>query len=266
MPCAHHHTAFSTGARMLNRNTTMSPRDSASMALAGGQILRRSSTMGGSPKAQANAGRLIRILAIDDHALVRAGLRQYLAEFGDMAITGEADSADDAIVKIRTDAYDIALLDMSMTDRTGVALLNHIRLERPALPILVLSMDPVSRYAVPLLRCGANGYLQKEALPTELIDAVRRICSGRRHISGELAELLADHVSGSGSCSLHDRLSDRETVVFMKLARGEPVTAIAAALQISGKTVSTYRGRVLEKLKLSSNAGLTHYAITNGLT
>ena len=208
---------------------------------------------------------MIRLLVVDDHAVVRAGLKQFLGDFDDIEITGEAESAAEAVSLMRNGVYDIVLLDISMPDRNGVDLLKQMRRERPDLPVLVLSMHPANRYAVQLLRYGASGYLQKETMPTELVDAIRKIRLGRRYITPELAELLAGELEGGTDRPLHEQLSEREHQVFMSLARGEPVGAIALALSLSVKTVSTYRARVLEKMKIASNADLTYYAIKNGL-
>lgn len=208
---------------------------------------------------------MIRVLVVDDHAVVRAGLRQFLNEFDDIEITGEADSACTAINRVRSSDYDIVLLDISMPDRSGVDVLKQIKREKPELPVLVLSMHPENRYAVQLLRYGASGYLQKEALAAELASAIRKVRQGRRYITPELAELLAGELEGGDDRPLHEHLSEREHQVFMSLARGEPVGAIATALSLSVKTVSTYRARVLEKMKVASNADLTYYAIKNGL-
>ena len=208
---------------------------------------------------------MIRLLIVDDHAVVRAGLKQFLGDFDDIEITGEAESAAEAVSLMRNGVYDIVLLDISMPDRNGVDLLKQIRREKPDLPVLVLSMHPANRYAVQLLRYGASGYLQKETMPTELVEAIRKIRLGRRYITPELAELLAGELEGGTDRPLHEQLSEREHQVFMSLARGEPVGAIALALSLSVKTVSTYRARVLEKMKIASNADLTYYAIKNGL-
>ncbi len=207
---------------------------------------------------------MIRLLVIDDHAVVRAGLRHFLADHDDIEID-EADCASAAIVKIRNEEFDVVLLDISMPDKSGVDVLKQIKRDRPALPVLVLSMHPESRYAVQLLRHGASGYLQKEALPSELVSAIRIVRQGRRYISPTLAELLASELNRTDDRPLHDQLSERERQVFMSLAQGEAVGSIANALSLSVKTVSTYRTRVLEKMKATSNADLTYYAIKNGL-
>ncbi|MGH8595670.1 MAG: response regulator [Gammaproteobacteria bacterium] len=208
---------------------------------------------------------MIRLLVVDDHAVVRAGLRHFLSDHPDIEVTDEADSASAAISKIRMAEFDVVILDISMADKSGVDVLKQIKRDRPTLPVLVLSMHPESRYAVQLLRYGASGYLQKEAMPTELVSAIRLVRQGRRYISPALAELLASELNRTDDRPLHDHLSERERQVFMSLAKGEAVGNIAAALSLSVKTVSTYRTRVLEKMKATSNADLTYYAIKNGL-
>lgn len=208
---------------------------------------------------------MIRVLVVDDHAVVRAGLRQFFADVDEIEIADEAASADAALRQVRNAEFDVVLLDISMPDKSGVDVLKQLRRERPALPVLILSMHPESRYAVQLLRHGASGYLQKETMPTELAEAIRTVHRGRRYISPALAELLAAELDRDTDRPLHEGLSAREREVFLALARGVPVSAIAANLHLSVKTVSTYRARVLEKMHVTSNADLTYYAIKNDL-
>jgi len=208
---------------------------------------------------------MIRILVVDDHAVVRAGVRHFLADEDGVTVSDEAATAETAMRLIRSAEFDLVLLDISMPDKSGVEILKSIKRERPDLPVLVLSMHPENRYAIQLLRFGASGYLQKEAMPTELINAIRIIHQGRRYISPDLAELLAMELDRDDNRALHEALSDRERQVFMTLARGQTVGEIATSLNLSVKTISTYRTRVLEKMKASSNADLTYYAIKNNL-
>jgi DNA-binding NarL/FixJ family response regulator len=208
---------------------------------------------------------MIRVLVVDDHAVVRAGLRQFFADIDDIEVVDEAASAEAALRQIRSAEYDIVLLDISLPEKSGVDALKQIKRDRPALPVLVLSMHPENRYAVQLLRFGASGYLQKEAMPAELVTAIRLVHHGRRYISPALAELLASELDRDDDRPIHESLSDRERQVFLALARGEAVGAIAEALHLSVKTVSTYRARVLEKMRVASNADLTYYAIKNDL-
>ena len=208
---------------------------------------------------------MIRVLVVDDHAVVRAGLRQFLNDAGDIEITDEAASADAAVLMLRQSDYDVVLLDISMPEKSGIEALKQIKRDRPGVAVLMLSMHPETRYAVQLLRHGASGYLQKETLPTELVCAIRTIHRGRRYISPGLAELLASELGRTDARPLHECLSDRERQVFISLAKGEAVSAIAQNLHLSIKTISTYRARVLEKMKVASNADLTYYAIKNDL-
>ncbi|MGD9602321.1 MAG: response regulator [Gammaproteobacteria bacterium] len=208
---------------------------------------------------------MIRILVVDDHAVVRAGLQHFFAEIDDIHVAGEAATAAAAIQQMRTGQFDVVLLDISMPDRDGIDLLKQIRREQPNLPVLILSMHPENRYAVQLIRNGASGYLQKEAMATELVQAIRTVRQGRRYIGAAVAELLAAELDRGSEKPLHEELSEREHQVFMMLSRGEPVSAIATQLNLSVKTVSTYRTRILEKMKVANNADLTYYAIKNDL-
>jgi two-component system, NarL family, invasion response regulator UvrY len=208
---------------------------------------------------------MIRILVVDDHAVVRAGVRHFLTDVDDIMIADEAATAEAAMRLVRSAEFDLVLLDISMPDKSGVEVLKSIKRERPNLPVLVLSMHPENRYAIQLLRFGASGYLQKEAMPTDLIKAIQVIHQGRRYISADLAELLAIQLDRDDNRALHEALSERERQVFIALAQGQAVGEIATSLNLSVKTISTYRTRVLEKMKASNNADLTYYAIKNGL-
>jgi DNA-binding NarL/FixJ family response regulator len=209
--------------------------------------------------------KLIRILVVDDHAVVRAGLRNFLSECPDMEIGGDAANAEDALRLVREQDWDVVLLDISLPDRNGVEVLKQIRLEKPDLPVLVLSMHAEGRYAVQLLRHGASGYLQKEAMAEELAGAIRSVALGRKYVSPAVAELLATEIDGVGEGPLHSALSEREYEIFCRLAGGQGASSIANDLNLSVKTVSTYRTRILEKMKMASNADLTYYAIKNNL-
>lgn len=233
----------------------------------------RTLTSGGAEEGRSATGArfasehkpMTRILVVDDHAVVRAGIRQFLADTPDIEVSAEAASALEAIHLVRERPFDLMLLDISMPDKSGVDVLKQIKRERPDLPVLVLSMHPENRYAVQLLRHGASGYMQKEAMPNELVDAIRLIARGRKYISSAVAELLAGELDQSVDKPLHETLSEREFQIFMQLARGQTVSAIAKAANLSVKTVSTYRARVLDKMKIANNAELTYYAIKNGL-
>ena len=214
---------------------------------------------------------MIRIGIVDDHAIVRTGLRQYLSDHVDLRVTGEGASGHDALEMARGGEVDVLLLDISMPDQSGVDALAAIKARFPELPVLILSGFPEAHYATTLLRQGASGYLNKECDPEEIANAIRQVSRGRRYISAAVAEQLADSVvgqtgaAGAADKPLHEALSEREFQVFLRLAKGETVGHIAEALFLSVKTVSTYRTRVLEKLKLQTNSDLTYYALKNGL-
>jgi len=208
---------------------------------------------------------MIRIGIVDDHAIVRQGLRHYLAEHVDLRVTGEAKNGREALELVREGKVDVLLLDLSMPDQGGVEALKAIRERFLDLPILILSGFPETHYATALLRQGASGYLNKECDPQEIVNAIHTVFRGRTYVSTAVAELLADKVSGTGAEPAHAQLSKRELQVFLRLAKGETIGNMAQSMFLSVKTVSTYRTRVLEKLKLSSNSELTYYALTNGL-
>ena len=209
---------------------------------------------------------MIRIGIVDDHAIVRSGLRQFLGENVDLRVTGEAGNGRDALELARTGEVDVLLMDISMPGQSGVDALSAIKTRFPELPVLILSGFPETHYATALLRQGASGYLNKECDPEEIANAIRTVARGRRYISPAVAELLADGVAGGASDRpLHESLSERELQVFLRLAKGETVGDMAKAMFLSVKTVSTYRTRVLEKLKLETNSDLTYYALKNGL-
>jgi len=208
---------------------------------------------------------MIRILIADDHAIVRAGLKQFIADQADMEVAAEASSGSEAIAAVRARDFDVVLLDISMPDKNGIDTLKTLKHVKPELPVLMLSAYAEDQYAVNLLRAGAAGYLNKEAASTQLVGAIRTVVHGRKYVSPSLAQILADGVSGDADRPLHAELSQREFQIFCKLAAGAAVSKIADELNLSVKTVSTYRTRILEKMAMKSNADLTYYAIKNGL-
>ena len=208
---------------------------------------------------------MIRILVIDDHAVVRAGLRNFLADCPDMEIAGDAANAEDALRLVREQDWQVVLLDISLPDKSGVDVLKQIKRAKPDLPVLVLSMHAESRYALQLLRNGASGYLQKEAMADDLVGAIRTVVLGRKYVSQAVAQLLATDIDMVGEGPLHGALSEREFEIFCRLARGQGATSIADDLSLSVKTVSTYRSRILEKMNFKSNADITYYAVKNQL-
>lgn len=205
-----------------------------------------------------------RVLIADDHALFRAGLRQLIDESEDFTVTGEAAAGDEALMFVRDQPVDIILLDISMPRQGGLDVMKRLRIHKPDLGILIISMHPEDQYAVNMLRAGASGYLNKDASPDAVMQALRTVRGGRKYISPEVAALLAENPDAARG-PLHGALSQREFQIFFKLASGRSVSQVAEELFLSVKTVSTYRSRVLEKMGMTSNADLTYYAIKNGL-
>jgi DNA-binding NarL/FixJ family response regulator len=208
---------------------------------------------------------MIRIAIVDDHAVVRAGLRQYFADQIDFSVVAEACNGREALDIVRKGGVDVVLLDISMPDQSGVDALAAIRARAPELPVLILSGYAEEHYATTLLRQGASGYLNKDCDPEEIVRAIRTVARGRKYITAGVAERLADGLGGGGDKALHEQLSERELQVFLRLAQGETIGHMAESLSLSVKTVSTYRTRVMEKMGLASNSDLTYYALKNGL-
>ena len=212
---------------------------------------------------------MIRIVIVDDHAIVRTGLRQYFGDQVDLRVSGEASNGREALILVqklmREGEVDVVLLDLSMPDQSGIDALAAIKARAPELPVLILSGYPETHYATTLLRQGASGYLNKECDPEEIVKAIRTVFRGRKYITPAVAELLADGLSGDPDKLPHQLLSEREFQVFLRLAKGETVSHMADGMSLSVKTVSTYRTRVMDKMKLASNSDLTYYAMTNGL-
>lgn len=208
---------------------------------------------------------MIRILIADDHFIVRAGLQKILADIGDMECVVEAVNGYQAIEKASRNDIDVALLDISMPGPDWLDVLKTIKQENPGLPVLILSVHPEKQYAVRAIKSGASGYLTKDKAHDELITAIRRAAAGGRYISTGLAEQLADLIEFKQESLSHETLSDREFTVMVMLAKGNSLSGIARHLCVSPKTVSTYRTRILDKMKLQSNAQIIHYAIKHGL-
>jgi DNA-binding NarL/FixJ family response regulator len=208
---------------------------------------------------------MINILIADDHAIVRKGLKQILAETPDMVVADEASNGYEVLEKVKKNDFDVLLLDISMPGKSGLDILKELKAEKPKLPVLVLSMYPEEQYAIRVLRAGASGYLTKESAPEELVVAMRKVAQGKKYVSPSLAEKLAFDLEMDTTKPPHEMLSDREYQVLCMIASGKTVGEIAENLLLSAKTISTYRARILEKMKMKNNAELTHYAIQNRL-
>jgi len=208
---------------------------------------------------------MIKILIADDHTMFREGLKHILAEYPDLVVTDEANNGQEVLDKIWKNNYDMVLLDITMPGMTGLEALKQLKNDKPKLPVLILSMHPEEQYAVRVLRAGASGYLTKESAPDELITAIRKISQGRKYITPSLAERLASEFEADSEKPLHDILSDREYQVLRMIAEGNTVKHIAKELSLSIKTVSTYRTRIMEKMKMKTNAEVMHYVIKHHL-
>lgn len=209
--------------------------------------------------------RMIKILIADDHAIVRRGLKQILAETPDMVVVDEASNGHEVLTKVMKHDYSVILLDISMPGKSGLDVLKELKTDRPKLPVLILSMYPEEQYAIRVLRAGASGYLTKEGAPEELIYAIRKVVQGKKYVSASLAEKLVFDLDVDSQKPLHESLSDREFQVLCMIASGKTVSDISGELALSVKTISTYRTRLLEKMKMKNNAELTHYAVQNHL-
>ncbi|MBN9698408.1 MAG: response regulator transcription factor [Zoogloea sp.] len=207
----------------------------------------------------------IRVLIADDHAIVRQGLRQILSDTADLTVAGEAENGVQAVQMVRSGEWDVVLMDVSMPDRNGIDALKIIKKEFPRLPVLILSMYPEEQYAIRALKAGAAGYLTKQSAPELLVTAIRQVASGKKYVSPSLAEELANAIGEDSERPPHEKLSDREYQTLCMIASGKTPTEIAEALNLSVKTVSVYRARLLEKMNLRNNAELTHYGLKHGL-
>ena len=208
---------------------------------------------------------MIRVLLADDHGLVREGLRGILAKGADIEVAAEAANGDEVLALVRKHEFDLALLDLSMPGLSGLALIKRLKVERPKLRILVLSMHGEAQYAARALKAGASGYLTKDSAAAQLLGAIRKIAAGGVQISETAAAQLIG-ASPAGDAPLHEALSDREYEVLRQIVAGRTVTDIAEALSVSVKTISTHKARILQKLNLAGTADLVRYAIEHGLT
>ena len=207
---------------------------------------------------------MIRVLLADDHAVVRRGLKQILAETEDIRTEGEVDSGAGVLRTVRQKKYDMVLLDITLPDQNGLEVLGQLRAAHPNLPVLILSVHPEEQYAVRALKVGAAGYLTKDSAPEEMVAAIRRVHRGGKYVSGTLAERLAG-LQGAQESTLHELLSEREFQVMLLLANGKSVSEIANRLALSAKTVSTYRARLMKKLGMKSIAELVQFVMKQGL-
>ena len=208
---------------------------------------------------------MIKVVIVDDHAILRRGLTQIIAESDDMEVVAEADSSAAAMRLLREHPCNVLLLDVTLPDRNGVETLKLVRKEFPKMQVLMLSMHPENQYAVRALKAGAAGYLTKQSAPAQLVSAIRQVHQGRKYVTPAVAEELAQNVDRDADQPLHQALSNREYQTMCMIASGKSLTDIAHQMSLSVKTVSVYRARVLEKMRLKNNAELTHYAIRNQL-
>lgn len=208
---------------------------------------------------------MIKILVVDDHALVRDGLKRILLDTPDMIVADEASNGEEVINKVGNNDYDLVLLDISLPGRDGLDVLKQLKCTNPKVPILILSMYPEEHYAVRSLRAGASGYLTKQSSSDELIGAIRKVAQGRRYITPSLAEKLAFDLGVDVRKLPHEKLSDREYQVMCMIGSGQTVTEIAETLSLSIRTISTHRAHILNKMEMKNNAQLTYYAIKNAL-
>lgn len=207
----------------------------------------------------------IKILIADDHAIVREGLKQIVAEEKDMIVAGEAENSQKLMELLQKEKWDIIILDINMPGRNGLEILKDIKQLYPDLPVLILSMFSEEHYGIRAIKAGASGYLKKVSAPEELVSAIRKIVSGRKYITETLAEKLAESLDEAKSELLHEKLSDREFEILCSIAQGKSAEEIADDLSISVNTFYTYRNRILEKMSMKSNVELTQYAIRNKL-
>jgi two-component system, NarL family, invasion response regulator UvrY len=208
---------------------------------------------------------MLKVLLADDHAIVRGGLKEILLRHMESVECGEAENAEQVLAQIRGHAWDLLILDITMPGRSGLDILADIKLVRPELPVLVLSMMPEDQFGKRVLEAGAGGYLKKESAPEQLIEAIRKVLAGGRYVSPALAEKLVLDLNADPNRPMHEGLSAREFEILVMLGSGKTVGQIAEEIHLSVTTVSTYRARILEKMKMSTNAELMRYAFRNRL-
>ena len=208
---------------------------------------------------------MIRVVIADDHTILREGLRQLLGAEADIEVVAEAGDGHEVLARVREIVFDLLLLDMSMPGRSGIELIKQVKSEKPKLRVLVLSMHEEKQYAVRAIKAGASGYVTKDGAGTQLVTAIRKVAAGGAFITAEVAEQLALGAMPDAEAAPHGRLSDREFEVLRLLVAGHTVTDIAAKLNLSGKTVSTHKARLMEKLGIDNQADLVRYAMKHGI-
>lgn len=208
---------------------------------------------------------MLKILLADDHAVVRGGIRKFLEATSDVDVVAEATTGAEALALVRESEWDVMLLDISLPDLHGLEVLKQLKRVRPGLPVLIFSMYSEEDFAVPAFEAGASGYLSKESSPSQILTAIQTVASGASYVSPALTERLLAGTLSAGKRQPHETLSRREMEVLLMLSKGVPLTKIGAQLYLSVKTVSTYRGRILEKLNVASNAELTRYVLEHKL-
>ena len=208
---------------------------------------------------------MIKLIIADDHPIVREGLKQIIAESPHFTVSDEAGDGPELLDKVRKEDFDVIILDLKMPGMDGLDVLKQLKIEKPRIPVIILTVHPEAQYALRILRAGASGYLTKESVSDELITAIRKVHRGGKYISPSLAEKIAFALDTDSEKILHETLSDREYQVMYMIASGKTVTEIAEELNLSVKTISTYRARILEKMNMKTNAELTRYAFQNNL-
>lgn len=207
----------------------------------------------------------IRILIADDHEVVRKGLKTIIADQQDMVVAGEAENGNEVLRRVRQEEFDLILLDFDMPEKNGLDTLIELKTSRPKLPVIILSIFPEDHYGTRFLKAGASGYLGKSSASDQLVEAIRKVAGGGKYVSPNLADKLVSDLNRDSDKPLHEALTDREFQVFTMIAGGKKLKHIAEELCLSINTISTYRGRILQKMDMKSNAEVIHYAIDNHL-
>lgn len=208
---------------------------------------------------------MLKILIVDDHAIVRRGLKQILEGENELAVVSEAKDGHDALQMLRDQAWDLVILDINLPGQSGLDVLNVLHSQYPKLPVLIMSMYSENQYAIQAFKAGASGYLNKQSAPEELVKAIKKIGAGGKYVSDSMAEILAANLNFKHETSAQEILSNREYQVLIMIASGKSLSEIAATLNLSVKTISTFRARILKKMTFNTNAELTYYAVHNGL-